>query len=502
MMDFEDLNAGADSPPTPPPPPAQAPAKLHEPLWLLLLGVALFLLLLTMSWRRDAQHPQLRILPVQQAATISTYIVEYLQLQQLKGPSTGIRTAFASALPQSAAQAADNWDTIVEKATDTKLGTPDPALGAKAALNAAVLRGVAGDQVAAQTSLTRAIGLRPSQAAIFRELMPLYAQPSRAVTLSAAARAYLRDSLAEPLILARSAQLAGNNTAAIAALRPGATAGRRLMILNGVIALLGAVLFITVVILLIVYYRRIQQSIAITEQPESSPPAWGPGAALIVISAVYLLASVVAYVGLHLLGGKAADTRMSLLASAPATIISAIIVLGVFLSLHGRGFWEWHIFGWRATRRGVGYGMLTLLLAFPLIWIVLMISAFLFRDHLESHPLIPLLLHTRDPWLIVLLALMAVVMAPIVEETLFRGLLFRALDARVSFWGAAVISGVLFALVHGQLVAILPIVVLGVIFAFLTRRTESLWASAGAHAMFNGLNTLIVLFTAWALHSA
>jgi membrane protease YdiL (CAAX protease family) len=49
-------------------------------------------------------------------------------------------------------------------------------------------------------------------------------------------------------------------------------------------------------------------------------------------------------------------------------------------------------------------------------------------------------------------------------------------------------------------VALLPITLLGMLFAFLTRRSQSLLASAGAHAAYNGMITAVVLLISWALN--
>ncbi|MBI4858897.1 MAG: CPBP family intramembrane metalloprotease [Candidatus Riflebacteria bacterium] len=85
--------------------------------------------------------------------------------------------------------------------------------------------------------------------------------------------------------------------------------------------------------------------------------------------------------------------------------------------------------------------------------------------------------------LVVVLAL--VVVAPIVEETLFRGVLFTALrHARFSRWGAIVASALLFSLIHPPLdaVAVIP---LGMALAWVYERTGSLAAPVLLHGLAN-----------------
>ena len=61
------------------------------------------------------------------------------------------------------------------------------------------------------------------------------------------------------------------------------------------------------------------------------------------------------------------------------------------------------------------------------------------------------------------------IVAPVVEEIFFRGFIFGGLRTRYSFPIAAVISALLFGLVHLEWTAILPITLLGLIFALLIR---------------------------------
>jgi membrane protease YdiL (CAAX protease family) len=80
-----------------------------------------------------------------------------------------------------------------------------------------------------------------------------------------------------------------------------------------------------------------------------------------------------------------------------------------------------------------------------------------------------------------------VVAAPLVEETLFRGVLFRSFRAK---WGVApgiLLSAVVFGLMHPFPFYFLPIFVLGSVFASLTYIRGSLLPSMVAH----GINNLV-----------
>ncbi len=89
--------------------------------------------------------------------------------------------------------------------------------------------------------------------------------------------------------------------------------------------------------------------------------------------------------------------------------------------------------------------------------------------------------------------LMAVVLAPIVEEFLFRGVLFQVLWQRTGrVWLSAVLSGFLFAIIHPQFLAgIGPVFLLGVILAIVYAHTRSLLPCILMHAYNNGFITLL-----------
>ncbi len=81
----------------------------------------------------------------------------------------------------------------------------------------------------------------------------------------------------------------------------------------------------------------------------------------------------------------------------------------------------------------------------------------------------------------------AVVLAPLTEEILFRGVLLSALKAR---WGTGVAifgSSALFAGMHVSPYAIPPVFVLALVLGWLFVRTRSLTVCIVAHSVFNGV---------------
>ena len=92
-------------------------------------------------------------------------------------------------------------------------------------------------------------------------------------------------------------------------------------------------------------------------------------------------------------------------------------------------------------------------------------------------------------FLVVLLGILSLVLAPIMEETFFRGFLFGGLRGRWGLLGAALGSGLLFTLAHFTGLSSLPLLpaigMIGMLFAWSYHYTGSLFAPIGAHFLFN-----------------
>lgn len=100
------------------------------------------------------------------------------------------------------------------------------------------------------------------------------------------------------------------------------------------------------------------------------------------------------------------------------------------------------------------------------------------------------------PWQVILMVVALVVLAPLGEELLFRGLLLRALARRFPFWPSALISSVLFASAHADSYILWPravsLVGTGLALAWLYR-WRGYWASVTAHATVNAVASIALV---------
>ncbi|KMY29939.1 CAAX protease [Lysinibacillus xylanilyticus] len=87
-----------------------------------------------------------------------------------------------------------------------------------------------------------------------------------------------------------------------------------------------------------------------------------------------------------------------------------------------------------------------------------------------------------------------VVFGPILEEFVFRRVIFGSLVQTTNFWIAGIVSAIFFALIHFDFSHILLYTICGLIFAFLYHKTKRIWTSIIAHVMLNGFVTLVQLY--------
>ncbi len=86
----------------------------------------------------------------------------------------------------------------------------------------------------------------------------------------------------------------------------------------------------------------------------------------------------------------------------------------------------------------------------------------------------------------ILMILLIVIVAPLFEEFLFRGLLFRGMLRTLPCWAATVASSAIFAFVHPP-ISVLPVFVLGIATAISFHRTRWLVCPIATHMVYNAI---------------
>lgn len=80
-----------------------------------------------------------------------------------------------------------------------------------------------------------------------------------------------------------------------------------------------------------------------------------------------------------------------------------------------------------------------------------------------------------------------VILAPLVEEAIFRGFLFTRLRQHLQFWWTALIVSLVFGLVHLQWNVGVDVFALSLVLCYAREKTGSIWAGVGIHIIKNAI---------------
>lgn len=90
-----------------------------------------------------------------------------------------------------------------------------------------------------------------------------------------------------------------------------------------------------------------------------------------------------------------------------------------------------------------------------------------------------------------IMILATVFFGPVLEELVFRRVIFGSIIQQYNFWIACIVSAIIFAAIHLDFTHIILYTICGVIFAFLYYKTKRLLTSIIAHVMLNGFVTFM-----------
>ena len=168
-------------------------------------------------------------------------------------------------------------------------------------------------------------------------------------------------------------------------------------------------------------------------------------------------------------------------------------------------FLRQHQVGWREAfgicgprlPRALIMALLLVIVILPVAWGLQIIS----MDALtragwppEEQIAVTLLASTKSWWMRVYLGAFAVVLAPVAEEFIFRGMLYPFVKQlgwpRLAWVGVSFV----FALIHDDVATLVPLFVLALALTWLYEKTDNLLAPIAAHSLFNVANLVILSF--------
>jgi len=239
-----------------------------------------------------------------------------------------------------------------------------------------------------------------------------------------------------------------------------------------------------------------------TEQPPAAAPddriAWGPreiAQALGIVVAGFLFLGATAALVVAVAGLSLSDSQV-LGVSLVATLFLDLGLFGLAAIFSvGKYRLRWSALGFRPLVLDQAWVIVATAMGAFAIAIVYGVIV----ELLDLDKLIPEQSLSGDIFdnqaLVITSGVLVVLAAPLAEETFFRGFMFSGLVKRLGFFGAALASGLLFSLAHGQLATLIPFTLVGMLFAAVYAYTGSLWTNIGAHFIFNVIGFLVMLFS-------
>ncbi|MBC8127303.1 MAG: CPBP family intramembrane metalloprotease [Gloeobacteraceae cyanobacterium ES-bin-144] len=202
-------------------------------------------------------------------------------------------------------------------------------------------------------------------------------------------------------------------------------------------------------------------ALAVTDVPKDPLEALKPSVLLVNIGFQFVLAGIVALVAVR---------RVSL-----------VTWLGLRWSS-----WYW-VF---VIAPGAVFFMWTIFLGFQLSGYMKWIESFGVESMQDT---VKLLQKSNDPLVLGLMAVAAVVAAPLCEEIVFRGFFYPVMKKFAGVWPAAISSALVFGAAHGNLAALLPLFLFGVLLVLIYEKTGSIWAPISVHFCFNAATVILQL---------
>ena len=226
-----------------------------------------------------------------------------------------------------------------------------------------------------------------------------------------------------------------------------------------------------------------------------------PATPILLFLAWYLGGMSLAWMAYRIIGNTAPwqSTFWSQLASSIGSLGIVVIILILAKFDFARGIKG---FGLRlkTAPRDLGYAFVTLLAVWPLVLAAMGLTILITRTwygqqyQIPQHEALKLITESAAIPLQVALAIMAILIAPLVEELLFRGLFQTMIRSYLRRpWLAIVLASLLFAAIHEDRSHWPSLFVLALGLGYAYESSGSLLRPIFMHAMFNGINIVNAL---------
>ncbi|MFQ5924637.1 MAG: lysostaphin resistance A-like protein [Dehalococcoidia bacterium] len=225
---------------------------------------------------------------------------------------------------------------------------------------------------------------------------------------------------------------------------------------------------------------------------------------LTVVAAVVIAISMLGVEELAELGPEGLEQFLT-----SADFLQRLVIAGLVTSFALQGVifftaWLFSVSKYRSGWRALGFRSFSMKRALLLVLVVLGIGVLvnvlyellIVNLGMEPPPAVPPEF-IQSGLSLAMLSLLAVLVAPFAEEIFFRGFIFSGIGNRYGYGWGAILSALIFALVHvltlWQVGVLVPVFLLGLLLAWLYIRTHSIWPCIFTHFAYNSLALLFVI---------
>jgi membrane protease YdiL (CAAX protease family) len=175
----------------------------------------------------------------------------------------------------------------------------------------------------------------------------------------------------------------------------------------------------------------------------------------------------------------------------------ALVFIYIFLRRHQTGWRDAFGLNNPDLKKSLGLAVGVLAIMLPVVWLLQGVSGAALEKigvPVESQRAVEIFLGLKSPWFRISFGIFAVVVAPVAEEFVFRGMLYpfvkQAGSPRTALFGVSAI----FAAIHFDAVTLVPLFALALVLTWLYEKTDCLLAPIVAHSLFNGTNLVALHF--------
>jgi membrane protease YdiL (CAAX protease family) len=193
-------------------------------------------------------------------------------------------------------------------------------------------------------------------------------------------------------------------------------------------------------------------------------------------------------------GNKNGKLTADAVNSAITFDLMLLAIVLVSIASHGISLRE--VFGLSPARPllAIGAGAACLVATYPVFLLAGEVAQRLGHPVGDGAESVKYLLGPLKPPDLVAAVLLAVVVAPLVEEFIFRGFLYGVTKKFAGPWAAMATSGLIFAAIHQNLPALPAYFLLACGLTLAYERTGSIWTPIAMHVLFNSITVVVIFF--------